>query len=570
MKKRIKTTVSLFIALSVIFSSLVFAFAKGDYDGKLIVLHTNDVHGAIDKYACVSGIKKDFESEGAEVILADAGDFMQGSNYVSVSKGESAVSLMNLCGYDVATIGNHEFDYGIANLNSKLSNAEFTVTCANVFDENGLIFDANYTYTASNGMKVGFFGLETPESKTKVNPSLIKGISFSSGEALYEDARKQVSALSGADIVICLSHLGVVEDSFSNSSYSISRNVSGIDFIIDGHSHTVMTKGVLGEKIQSTGTKLEYAGVIVIDKETKKIENNYLIPIDENTPCDEAVKQASDGFIAEIMKEYGQVFAKSNVELNGNKSPGNRTQETNFGDLIADAMMSVALKNDSSLKENMSDVLAIFNGGSIREYIYKGDITKNDVKNALPFGNTVNIIRMKGSELLEALEASTYNTPSPIGGFPQVANISFTINTSKKYDANVDTYPNSTYYGPTSINRVKIKEIGGKPFDENKTYAVVTTDFCSAGGDTYYAFTKAESQYDTGIPLDEALMDYITNELGGVIGEQYEKPLGRITLKSGFFSFLIPVTEKIAAWFIDVYNWFLSVINTVRAYFSKL
>ena len=570
LKKKIKASVSIIIAFTVIFSSFLFAFAKGDYEGKLIILHTNDVHGAIDKYAYVAGIKKDFEAKGAEVVLTDSGDFMQGSNYVSISKGESAVSLMNLCGYDVVTIGNHEFDYGIDNLYEKFANADFAVTCANVSDAKGLLFDANYTYTASNGMKIGFFGLDTPESKTKVNPSLIKDISFSSGEALCEDAKKQVSALSGADIVICLSHLGVIEDSFSNSSYDISRNVSGIDFILDGHSHTVMTKGVSGEKIQSTGTKLEYAGVIVIDKDTKKIEKNYLIPIDENTPCDETVKQASDKYIAEIMRDYGPVFAKSNVELNGNKSPGNRTQETNLGDLIADSIRAAALEYDSSLKEIESKVIAITNGGGIREYIHKGDITKNDVNNVLPFGNTVSVVYITGSELLEVLEASTYNTPSPIGGFPQVSNISFTVDTRKKYDAKAETYPDSTYYGPASINRVKIKEIGGKPFDVNETYAVVTSNFCSAGGDTYYAFTNAKSQYDTGIAMDEALMDYIRDELGGTIGEKYAKPLGRITLKNGAFDFLIPVKEKISAWFIEVYNRFVKLFNTVKAYFAKL
>lgn len=551
MNRKIKGVLSVLLSFCIFFMLFTLAFATGEYDGKIIILHTNDVHGAIDKYAYVSGIKKDFESKGAEVVLADAGDYMQGATYVNINKGANAVTLMNMTGYDVATIGNHEFDYGYATLLQQLEKADFSVTCSNVFNGDKLLLDENYTYTSSNGTKIGFFGLDTPSTQTQTNPAMIKGVTFSSGEALYKIAEQQVKALSGADVVVCLSHLGVESQSAPDRSLDVYRNVDGIDFIIDGHSHTVMTKGAGGEKIQSTGTGLVNVGVIVIDENTKKIEKNYLIPIDEKTPCDSKVKTVADGYIEEVKKEYGQVFAKSEVELNGEKAPGNRTMETNLGDLIADSMLYTVLKNDDSVKVPQSNVVAVTNGGGIRTYIHKGDITKNDVKNVLPFGNTICVVYITGAELLEALEASTFDTPNAVGGFPQVAGMSYTINTSKKYDAKSESYPGSTFYGPETIQRVTINEIGGRAFNENETYAVVTNDFCAAGGDTYYAFARATSKYDTGIAMDEGLMDYIIEKLGGIIGEDYAKPQGRITINAGIMTYLKILTGWLGTFYKD-------------------
>ena len=152
----------------------------------------------------------------------------------------------------------------------------------------------------------------------------------------------------------------------------------------------------------------------------------------------------------------------------------------------------------------------------------------------LPFGNTLSIVKVTGAELLEALEASTFALPDSLGGFPQIAGMNISIDATKKYDPQTTPYPSgsgkATYYGPASINRVTINSVNGKAFDPNKTYAVVTNNFCAAGGDTYYAFAAASSQFDTGLPLDEVLMDYITTELKGVVGEQYAQPQGRITI----------------------------------------
>ena len=405
-----------------------------------------------------------------------------------------------------------------------------------VFNEDGTpIFDASYTYTTKSGVKVGFFGMETPETQTKANPALIKGLTFADKDAFTKAAADQVAALKDEDVVICLAHLGVDAESAPYRSTDLYAAVKGIDFIVDGHSHTVMTKGEKGEPIQSTGTAFKNIGVIVIDDASKKIESNSLYEIKEDTAKDATVAAAAKTIADRVNNEYGVKFATSKVELNGAKAPnGNRDVETNNGDLITDAMRWKVLQNKDGLTVNEDHVVAITNGGGIRAAIAKGDVTKKDINTVLPFGNTVAVVYVTGEQLLEALEASTFSTPTAVGGFPQVSGINFTIHTGKAYDKNDATYPESTYYGPKTINRVVINSVNGKEFKANEVYAVVTNNFCAAGGDTYYAFKAASAQFDTGIPLDEAVMEYVTKELKGVIGEQYAAPQGRITYFNPF------------------------------------
>lgn len=534
---------SVLLAMAMVLSLTVTSFAadtaadaKAEMAGKTVILHTNDVHGAVEGYAYIAQLKADYEAKGAEVILVDAGDFSQGTTYVSSTKGADAVTMMNAAGYDVVTLGNHEFDYGYAQLKENMSKAKFKVVCADVFNEDGTpIFDASYTYTTKSGVKVGFFGMETPETQTKANPALIKGLTFADKDAFTKAAADQVAALKDADVVICLAHLGVDAESAPYRSTDLYAAVKGIDFIVDGHSHTVMTKGEKGEPIQSTGTAFKNIGVIVIDDASKKIESNSLYEIKEDTAKDATVAAAAKVIVDRVNNEYGVKFATSKVELNGAKAPnGNRDVETNNGDLITDAMRWKVLQNKEGLTVDADHVVAITNGGGIRAAIAKGDVTKKDINTVLPFGNTVAVVYVTGEQLLEALEASTFSTPTAVGGFPQVSGINFTIHTGKAYDKNDATYPESTYYGPKTINRVVINSVNGKEFKANEVYAVVTNNFCAAGGDTYYAFKAASAQFDTGIPLDEAVMEYVTKELKGAIGEQYAAPQGRITYFNPF------------------------------------
>ena len=562
--KRFTRMISLVLVLCMVFSLLPMVSAAEKYDeigaGKTVILHSNDVHGEVKGYAYMAALKTKLENAGADVILADAGDFSQGDTSVSLSKGANAVELMNLTGYDVVGLGNHEFDYGYPQLQENMKKAKFAVLCSDVLDaENKPIFEAN-KIIEKGGVKIGFFGLETPETQTKANPALIKGLTFltdSTETTIWQNAQAQVDALkaAGADVVVCLAHLGVDASSEPYRSYDLYSKVTGIDFIIDGHSHTVMEKGDKGEPIQSTGTKFANIGVIVIDNATKKIEANYLVATGETgfNETDETVLAAAQAIIDEITAQYGVKFATSEVELNGAKEPGNRTEETNNGDLITDAMVwCLTEKYPGSITEVDADhIVAITNGGGIRASVKKGDVTKNDIFTVLPFGNTVAVVYVTGAELLEALEASTYCTPISLGGFPQVAGLKFTVDADVAYDKNPGTYPGSTYYGPASIKRVTIDEINGKPFDATAKYAVITNNFVAGGGDTYYAFAAASSQFDTGYTLDSVVIDYITEKLGGVIAEaDYGAPKGRITVK-----YTPPVSDKITIGGLDADLW---------------
>ena len=540
-----KKLLSLFLVLALAFSLCVGVLAEepaGELAGEIVILHTNDVHGAISSYAKVAALKAEYEAKGAEVLLMDAGDYIQGEPYVSVSQGETAIRLMNYVGYDVATIGNHEFDYGYENLAELAAAAEFPIIAANVMYNGKTAFEANKVFELESGVKVGVFGLSTPETATKAHPGKIKGVTFLSGDDMNKAAQAQVDELTaaGCDYIICLGHLGIDDSSKGYRSVDLLEAVTGIDVFIDGHSHSSLddVKALVGEDckvgdtlLTSTGTKLATVGAVVISEDGISIES---VDLEKYEGSDDVVEEAAQLVIDEVDAAYGEVFAKSEVELCGEKAPGNRTEETNNGDLIADAILWQA-KKDGSLPVADENVIAITNGGGIRAAIAAGDITKKDVNTVLPFGNTVAYVTVKGSVLLEALEASTYCTPEAVGAFPQVAGIEFTVDTNKAYDQG-EQYPGSTYYAPASINRVTIESINGKAFDPEATYVVVTNDFLAAGGDTYYAFSVSTS-VDTGISMDEAVMSYITEELKGVVtAEKYGEPQGRITVLEPVFT----------------------------------
>ena len=246
------------------------------------------------------------------------------------------------------------------------------------------------------------------------------------------------------------------------------------------------------------------------------------------------VKAVSDAITAKVDEEYSAVFATTEVLLNGAKAPGNRTEETNLGDLITDAMVWSVVKEGGIEQVEPNAVVGITNGGGIRATIEAGDITKKDINTVLPFGNTVAVVYVTGAELLEALEASTYCTPEAIGGFPQTSGINWTVDTTTPYDQG-EVYvldgKESSYFAPASIKRVSIVSVNGNPFDPDATYAVVTNNFCAVGGDTYNVFFRSSSRFDTGIPMDEAVMAYVSEALEGKItDEAYGQPRGSLSI----------------------------------------
>ena len=277
MKKKV---LSLLLAVVMTFSLAVTANAAEetaqDLDGDIVILHTNDVHGAISGYAKVAALKDAYEARGAYVLLMDAGDFIQGDPTVSTSEGATAVELMNLAGYDVASMGNHEFDYGYQNLKDLEADADFTIVDANVLYNGQVAFEDNVVFTAPDGTKIGVFGLDTPETATKAHPAKIQGVTFLAGDKMFDCAQDQVDALEaeGCEYIICLGHLGIDAESTGNRSIDLLEKVDGIDVFIDGHSHSTLEDvkaaaggtGKVGDTlVTSTGTKLESVGVVTID-----------------------------------------------------------------------------------------------------------------------------------------------------------------------------------------------------------------------------------------------------------------------------------------------------------------
>lgn len=501
-----------------------------DLTGHVVILHTNDVHGGIAGYAKLAAAKESYTASGAYTLLVDAGDYIQGDPTVSASQGKTAIELMNSTGYDAATVGNHEFDYGYANLKTISAQANFPILAANVQYNGATAFDSHTIFTSANGKKIGVFGLETPETATKAHPAKIQGVTFVGGQDMMKLAQTEVDTLkaAGCDYVICLGHLGIDAESTGNRSIDVLNAVTGIDVFIDGHSHSTLDQikaatngtGKVGKAyLTSTGTKLANVGVVDIAPDGTITTSN--VPLDTLTAENADTAAVIRRIQQQIDADYGAVFAQSEVQLNGEKAQV-RTGETNLGDLITDAMLWQA----GTLGEKVD--AAISNGGGIRASLSVGGLTKKDINTVLPFGNTLYLVKLTGAQLLEALEASTCSLPESIGAFPQVSGIEYTVNTGAKFSS-TENYPGSTYGKPNAVNRVTIQSVGGAAFDPAETYTIVTNDFLGAGGDTYYTFKSSPVGYDTGVPLDEVLMDYITAQCKGTITKAaYGQTAGRI------------------------------------------
>lgn len=496
-------------------------------DKPLVILHTNDVHGALTGYAKIAALKAEYEANGAEVLLVDAGDFLQGTIYVSESKGQSATDLMSATGYDYVTVGNHEFDYGFDNLMTVLEGQSFEVVTANAYMDGELIFDDNAIYTTESGLKVGIFGLDTPETSTKANPSLMVGITFDAAEDMYATAQAQIDELraEGCDLVVCLAHLGIDSSSAPNRSTDVYDNVTGLDIMIDGHSHsTIIDNDASDGILVSAGSSFSKIGVLTVDADGGITSSQ--VTVSTLTAVDAEIEEMANTIIDEIDEMYGEVFASTEVKLDYSKV---RYAQTNIGQLITDAMMW------KSEEQGYVVDAAITNGGGIRANIAKGDITKSQILTVLPYSNTMVSVTLTGAELLEALEASCSSADSSLAAYPQTAGLEFTIDTTVPY-VKGDQYPGSTYYAPANPgSRVNIISVGGRAFDLEDSYTIVTNDFCAGGGDTYYVFANDGIVVKFGVGLEASVIEYIEDELDSVVtAEAYSGTDGLVTHLYGY------------------------------------
>ena len=464
---------------------------------KITILHTNDTHGRLKAdnkiigIDTVAAIKNNTENS----ILVDAGDTIHGLPFVTLSKGQDAVDLLNAAGYEYIVPGNHDFNYGYSRLMELFKNSvtlksgenKLRLLASNINKDGKSVFEANHIKEMEvNGktVKVGFFGIATQETAYKTNPNNVKGIEFTSP---VDAAKEQVEELEkqGADVIVALSHVGTDESS-DPTAYDVIKAVDGIDVYVDGHSHTTFKNGekVNDTLLVSTGEYLSNLGKVEIELD----ENNEVVNATASLITkEEASKVTPDAKvaakIAEIDKAQGEVLSevigKNTIELDGERNSV-RFGETNLGNLITDAMMD----------ETGAD-LAITNGGGIRASIKVGDITKGDIVSVLPFGNFVVTKQLTGAQIKEVLEFGVRSYGESLGGFPHVAGIKFVVDPSKPVG-----------------DRIISLTINGEALDMNKTYTVATNDFTAAGGDDYPCFADVPTinEYSS---LEEILANFI-------------------------------------------------------------
>jgi len=519
--------------------TLISADTRSD---DIVILTTNDVHCGIEDnigYAGLAAYKKEMEAANKYVTLIDIGDAIQGDTIGTLSKGEYIIDIMNQVGYDIAIPGNHEFDYGMDQFLGKIVPAfKGTYVCANFVDKDGKpVFDA-YKMVEYGDKKVAFVGIATPETFFKSTPTYFQDAngnyiySFcegNDGKALYEAVQKAVDAAKkeGADYIIAIGHLGTDEASKPWTSTDVIKNTTGIDAFVDGHSHSTFAsqaKNKDGKSIPtvSTGTKLENIGKVAIS--AKGVVTTSLVTAAEVTAKDADTEK----FIGEIKVKYeglvNTVVAKSTVDLaiadaNGNRQV--RSQETNLGDLCADAYR-IVLDAD----------IAFVNGGGIRTNIEKGDITYGEIIQVHPFGNMACVIEATGQQILDALEMGSKDVGvGENGGFLQVSGLTYTIN--PLVESSVVLNEQGEFVKVDGKYRVSDVMVGGVALDLNKTYKLASHNYMlKSGGDGFVMFKGNKVLQDEVLIDNQVLINYIQTELKGVVGSQYAAPQGRIKILS--------------------------------------
>lgn len=530
MKKLLK--ISLTILLLFTFS----ACTKQEINGSATILYTNDVHGYINNkikdgdnevdgisYANVKALKDELIAQGENVLLVDDGDHAQGTIYSALSNGEDMIKIMNETGYDLATLGNHEFDYGSSQVFKLMDLANFDYVSCNFYNvEDESLVLKPYKVLEAGELKIAFIGITTPETMTKSTPTYfqdsegnyIYGIySGSDGKELYTAVQNAIdSAKKEADVIIALGHLGTDESSSPWTSKDVIENTSGLNAFIDGHSHTKIEGDIIKDKdgnnvvLTQTQSYLSYIGQM----EVTVIDGNVSITtnlIDSYDNKDETVQNMVDEIVNTVDTELDKQIVNSSVGFYINDPTTNerivRKMETNSGDLTADAFYWYF--NDYM---GIDCDIAFNNGGGIRQDFPNGLLTYKDCKTLMPFGNLTCMIKISGQTLLNVLDFSSEKLPEE-SSILHVAGMRYTVDTSVEVSSTKDE--NGVWLSePTKGYRVKDVEIYNKqtkqfePLDLNKEYTVASVNYLLRnGGHGLSMLTDAE------LVLDYCEQDYM-------------------------------------------------------------
>ncbi|WP_255298533.1 bifunctional metallophosphatase/5'-nucleotidase [Brevibacillus dissolubilis] len=453
------------------------------------IAHMNDVHGHIEEnpsgkefgYAKLATIIKEWRQENENLLLLDAGDTFQGTVFVNQFKGESVVPILNKLGFNAMAAGNHEFDFGVEQLNKLASQLQYPILNANVIKQDGSELLRPYINITVNGKKYAIISVVAEDTPILTHPDNVKGVTF---KAPIETVKATVAkAKTEADHIILLSHVGAEVDR------EIAKSVEGIDLIVGGHSHTQIEKPELvnGTYILQDweyGKSLGRADLYYYKNELVTMSGG-LFPYDEKIKADPEIDKMVKDVVKRVDDVMKDVIVKSEVDLDGDRNFV-RKRETNVGNLITDIMV----EKTKTIKGHEADI-AITNGGGIRTQLKAGDLTKKDLYSLLPFPNTLVVLEATGAEIKEALESGVSDVENGAGRFPQVSGLSFSYDPKK----------------PAGERLIELK-VAGQPIDPAKTYKVATNDFIAAGGDGYTTLKKPA--FNTGITLysmmEEALL----------------------------------------------------------------
>ncbi|MBE6927065.1 MAG: hypothetical protein E7467_01015 [Ruminococcaceae bacterium] len=499
-------------------------------DGEGVIYFTNDTHTYIDKalsYATIAELKNQTAKIADGVLVVDAGDHAQGTIYGGWDKGQTIIELMNAAGYDYATLGNHEFDYGMDGAMNIIKWADHEYLSANFYHEEAGVRGENvlksYAIEEMAGKKVAIIGITTPESFTKSTPAYfqdengnyIYGIAGGEdGAALYADVQAAIDAAKaeGAEIIIALGHLGDDPASDPWNSEDVISNTTGLNAFIDGHSHSTVEGKEVADKagnkviLASTGEYFDSIGKMTI-------KADGTISVELITDCalaDASVAADIYEWITEIDAATGTPIAKSEVDFRINVVTGTdaegkdiverliRKQETNLGDFCADALYFLFDNMDMDVD------VAIMNGGGIRANMPAGDISYKTTKTVHTFGNVACLQTITGQQLLDALEWGAKDVGvGENGGFLQVSGITYEIHSY--IPSTVQKDDKGVWCGaPTGEYRVKNVMVGGEPLDVNAKYNLAGYNYTLRDlGDGFAMFDGAVNV------LDYVMEDYL-------------------------------------------------------------
>ena len=484
------------------------------------ILYTNDVHTYIDKqspkltYAAIADLKQSYQNAGKDVLLVDAGDHVQGTAYGSMDEGASIIKLMNAAGYDVATPGNHEFDYGMDRAKAIMKEADFPYLSCNWVDlRTGLRVLPSVKVFVRGGRRIAFVGVTTPETFTKSTPAYfmdkaqrkyiydIQG--GEDGKKLYDAVQKAIDkAKLLADVVIGLGHLGVDPSSSPWTSEEVIAHTSGFDAFIDGHSHTVMenkqVQDASGKAVTLTQTGSYFANVGEMTIAADGTITTKLIPTHEG--MDAGIAAMQTGWVNTVDDMLGEKIAVGDSDFYvSDPATGKRrirSAETNLGDFVADGIYTYF----NEVEKLHCDV-AIMNGGGIRADVPAGDWTFKTCKQVSPFGNVACLMSVTGKQIQDALEFAARfagEDGKENGGFLQVAGATYEIHTD--IPNTVQTDEKNVWIGSaTGTPRVQNVKIYDKasgsylPLDLGATYALAGMNYTLRNlGDGFAMFDGAE------------------------------------------------------------------------------